>query len=189
MESALIVSNTEKGVSFLSEILAEADFPSIYSCKTAGAARRRLIDSEYDLCIVNSPLPDEPGELLAKNIITGGTSEVILIVRSEYFEEVAHSVEDYGIVTIAKPINRTLFWGALKLTQAAHRRISRMRSENEKLLQKIEDMRTIDRAKLLLVSYLRMTEPEAHKYIEKQAMDMRMTRRAVAEGILKTYEN
>ena len=34
-----------------------------------------------------------------------------------------------------------------------------------------------------------MTEPQAHRYIEKQAMDLRITRREVAEGIISTYEN
>ena len=64
-----------------------------------------------------------------------------------------------------------------------------MRAENSKLKQKIEDIRIIDRAKCILISYLGMSEQEAHRYIEKKAMDMRITKRAVAEGILKIYEN
>ena len=64
----------------------------------------------------------------------------------------------------------------------------RLCDENSKLTQKIEDVRIIDRAKCLLISYLKVNEQEAHRYIEKQAMDMRITRREVAEGILKTYE-
>ena len=64
-----------------------------------------------------------------------------------------------------------------------------MRAENAILKQKIEDKRVIDRAKLILVSYMSMSEKEAHRYIEKQAMDLRKTRRDVAEGILRTYEN
>ena len=47
----------------------------------------------------------------------------------------------------------------------------------------------IDRDKCILIQYLNMTESEAHRYIEKQAMDMRTTRKTIAEGILRTYEN
>ena len=65
----------------------------------------------------------------------------------------------------------------------------RLKKENNKLLQKIEDIRMIDRAKCILIQYLNMTGAEAHRYIEKQAMDMRSTRKVVAEGILRTYEN
>ena len=49
-------------------------------------------------------------------------------------------------------------------------------------------MRLVDRAKCTLVQYLGFTEAQAHRYLEKQAMDMRMTRREVAEEILRTYE-
>ena len=75
------------------------------------------------------------------------------------------------------------------MAQASYRKTQIIQIENKKLLQKIEDIRIIDRAKCLLISYLNMSEPEAHKYIERQAMDMRITKRQVAEGIIKTYEN
>jgi response regulator NasT len=61
--------------------------------------------------------------------------------------------------------------------------------ENAQLKQKIEDIRVIDRAKCILISSMKMSEQESHRYIEKQAMDMRSSRRIVAEGILKRYEN
>jgi response regulator NasT len=64
-----------------------------------------------------------------------------------------------------------------------------MQTENEHLRQKIEDIRIVDRAKWILVSYMQMNEKEAHRYIEKQAMDLRTTKREVAEGLLKTYES
>ena len=64
-----------------------------------------------------------------------------------------------------------------------------MQSENRRLVQKLEDIRVVDRAKCMLISYLSMSESEAHKYIEKQAMDKRLTKREIAERILKTYEN
>jgi len=72
---------------------------------------------------------------------------------------------------------------------ASHKRITGLKNENIKLQKKIEDIRLIDRAKCVLIQYLNMTEPQAHRYIEKQAMDMRITRAEVAQGILKTYES
>ena len=61
-------------------------------------------------------------------------------------------------------------------------------NENFKLQRKIEEIRLIDRAKCILIQYLQMTEPQAHKYIEKQAMNLRQSRVQMAESILKTYE-
>jgi response regulator NasT len=76
------------------------------------------------------------------------------------------------------------------MAKSTHSRIKRIQSEKDgQLKQKIEDIRVINRAKWILISYMNMNEQEAHRFIEKQAMDMRTTRRTVAEGILKTYEN
>ena len=50
------------------------------------------------------------------------------------------------------------------------------------------DIRTVNRAKWLLIENLGMTEKDAHYYIEKQAMDTRMSRREVAVGIIRTYD-
>ena len=86
-------------------------------------------------------------------------------------------------------MNRVIFWSALKLVNATYNKMYKLKRENNKLLHKIEDIRMIDRAKCILIQYLNMTEAEAHRYIEKQAMDMRATKRIIAEGILKTYEN
>ena len=53
----------------------------------------------------------------------------------------------------------------------------------------MEDMKIINRAKLLLITCLNMTEQEAHRYLEKQAMDMRMSKMQIAMQVIKTYEN
>ncbi|HHY81847.1 MAG TPA: ANTAR domain-containing protein [Clostridiales bacterium] len=189
MDSALVISCSEKGTDYLTKVLNEASVTNITTISNAGEARRLLVEKDFDLCIVNTPLPDEFGGNLALNIASKGTSQVILIVKSELFEEISEKVEDYGIITISKPISKALLWNAIKLAKATHKKIRAVQSENKKLIQKIEDIRIIDRAKCILISHLSMTEPEAHRYIEKQAMDMRVTRREIAEKILRTYEN
>ena len=53
--------------------------------------------------------------------------------------------------------------------------------------EKMEEIRLVNRAKWLLISELKMDEPQAHRYIEKQAMDRCIQRREVAEEIIQTY--
>ena len=187
MESALIVSHSMKFADSLAEMLAQASVIDITTISNGGEARRMLIEKDFDLYIVNTPLPDEFGENLALNFASKGTSVVILIVKSELYDEISERVEDYGVITIAKPISKSLFWNALKLAIATHKKIKAIESENTKLQQKIEDIRIIDRAKCVLISLFSFSEAEAHRFIEKKAMDNRMTRRKVAEEILKTY--
>lgn len=189
MDSALIVSSSEKSMGVFSELLSAASINNIVTLHTCGEARRLLLERDFDLVIINAPLRDESGEALSRHIAGKGISQVILLVQSEYFEEVSALTEEYGVLTIAKPINKALFWSALKLAKSTVARLKFIQKENSKLKQKIEDIRIVDRAKYILISYLNMNEQEAHRYIEKQAMDMRTTKRAVAEAILKTYEN
>ena len=61
--------------------------------------------------------------------------------------------------------------------------------ENTELLRRMDALRSIDRAKCLLMQYLGMTEAQAHRYIEKQAMNLRVSKKVIAEHILKTYDN
>jgi response regulator NasT len=102
--------------------------------------------------------------------------------------QTSERLAEYGIITVSKPLGRAAFWSAKKMAESSRNRFNMMRRENVRLQQKIEDIRVIDRAKLILIANMKMSEPEAHKYIEKQAMNMRVSRRVVAEGILKTYE-
>jgi response regulator NasT len=189
MENALIVSSTDKGTVYFTELLNAASVKQIAALESAGEARRLLLTRDFDLVIINAPLRDESGEGLARHIASKGTSQVILVVEIAYFDAVSSICEGEGILTVSKPVNRTIFWAALKLAGAVQSRFKRVQAENVKLKQKIEDIRIIDRAKCLLISYHNMSESKAHRYIEKQAMDMRSTKRQVAEEILKVYDN
>lgn len=189
LENALIISNLEKSTEFFIDMAKSISCEKIVTVKTCGEARRLLLERDFDLCIINAPLQDESGENLSKHISSNGIGQVILCVKSEYYEEMSAIVEDYGVITISKPINKNLFWSTLKLAKATLNKMKVLQKENDRLTQKIADIRITSRAKVILMSCYNMSEQEAHKYIEKQAMDMRITKRAFAEEILKTYEN
>ena len=76
---------------------------------------------------------------------------------------------------------------SLLLLRATLERLNRAEDEKAELSAKIEELRIISRAKGVLIDQLRMSEAEAHRYIEKQAMDRCISRRAVAEKILSAY--
>lgn len=189
MESALIVSSYEKNAALFSEMLHAASIQYIVTLGTCGEARCLLMEREFDLVIIDAPLQDESGESLAQHIAEKGMMQVILLVKSEFFEEISAATENYGVLTVCKPIQKSMFWSALKFARSTATRLKNMQAENHKLKQKIEDIRIVDRAKCVLVAQFAMTEQEAHRYIEKKAMDERATKRAVAEEILALYEN
>ena len=188
MEAVLIVSSSEKGREFLTELLQGCGFTRPVYAGSGGEARRMLLDQVFDLVVINAPLQDEFGHDLALSLTQSTDSGILMLVKSDQADAVSARVEDYGVFVIPRPVGRQLFFQTVKLVNASRKRILGLRKENGRLQEKIEEMRLVDRAKCTLVQYLGFTEAQAHRYLEKQAMDMRMTRREVAEEILRTYE-
>lgn len=184
MDSILVVSGSNKSFDLLQTLLSEHQFENILTAQSSSEARRFLLENDVNLCIINTPLHDEFGTELALDISQGSSIQIILIVKAEQFEEVSSGTEESGIYTVAKPLNRQVFWSALKFAGAAHNKLMKLKTENTKLQQRLEELRIIDRAKCILIEKLKMTEIEAHRYIEKQAMDMRQSRKQIAQTIL-----
>lgn len=189
MNNVLIVSSSKKARDFFEELLNINSYEEIIIANCSSEARRILTEKDFDLCIINAPLSDEFGTDLALDIVNKTIVQVMLIVKSEITDEVYAKVEDFGVFVVPKPISRQVFLNALKLITASSNRIKGLKNENDKLQKKIEDIRFIDRAKCTLIEYLKMTETEAHRFIEKQSMDLRISKKDVAIRILKTYES
>lgn len=66
-------------------------------------------------------------------------------------------------------------------------RLRRYEKNTLTIEEKMEEIRLVNRAKWLLIRELHMDEPQAHRYIEKQAMDRCVSKRTIAEEIVKTY--
>lgn len=149
---------------------------------SGGNETRRLIRNgcNPDLIVINTPLSDEFGQELAVDCISEMSVPVILLCSSDIADELTDRLSDYGITILAKPISRDIL--AEYINQDSEIK------ETKEILSRIDDIRIINRAKSVLMKYLKFTEPQAHRYIEKQAMNNRCTRRESAEKIINTYE-
>lgn len=188
MKSVLLVSSSDRGKDFLSELLRAHDFSEITTVKSGSEARRLLNQKDFELVVINAPLKDESGEDLSLMVTDTLMAGVILIVKSEIADDVSAKVENNGVFVLPKPLSRSIFSQALKLMAATRIRLLGLRNENAQLHQKVEDIRLVDRAKCALIQFLNFNEQQAHRYIEKQAMDRRISKREVAKDILNTYE-
>lgn len=186
--SVLIISGSAKGVSFIQALLEPSAFSPITVAANAGEAKRHLIAASFDIIIIDSPLPDEFGYELAVDIASNSQSGIMLLVRNENYEQIANRVERYGVFTVAKPVTKLTFYHSVRLVVATRERMKTLEKKNMSLQTKMEEIRLVNRAKWVLIDRLSMTEPQAHRYIEKQAMDMRLSRREIAENIIKTHE-
>lgn len=183
----LVAGSGDKIHDYIAEMLPKSSFDPILRAGDAGEVRRMLLDTAVDIVIINTPLTDEFGVELALDLAESPMG-VMLLVKNELYDQVCYKVEDSGVLTVGKPMTRQGFYSAVKLLSAVSARLSKMEKQNRTLQEKMADIRVVNRAKWLLIEHHHMTEENAHYFIEKQAMDTRMSRREVAENIIRTYD-
>ena len=184
----LIVSSSDKFVRPMLDMLPEKMFEPIETASDVAQARRKLLEREFDIVIINSPLRDEFGTKLALDICQKSSAGVLLFVKAEHYSDITSKVMQYGVLTISKPTSPSMIMQSVQMLCSTRERLRIMEKKNASVEEKIEEIRIVNRAKCLLIEQLKMTEPEAHRYIEKQAMDRCVTRRVIAENIILTYK-
>lgn len=185
--ATLLVSASQSFVKTLQALLLTSVYDPISVRCDAASARRALLENRFDIVIVNTPLPDEFGTALALDACADSGAGVLLLVRAELFPQVNEQASPGGVLTLPKPLSQTLVSQSLTLLRGTRERLRRMEQKTATLEEKMQEIRLVNHAKWVLIEQLKMTEEQAHKYIEKQAMDRCITRRAVAENILSTY--
>jgi len=188
MKRILLVSRKGKGQEALAQLLEIEQSSQIDIAAAEEEAEEILSREEYDLVIINSPLEGKSGVELAIFIADKYTAGVLLVVQNKYANLISQKVEPHGILVVGKPVVKAFFNQAIKFAEVAAHRVGTLKEENLNLQIKLEEAKIINRAKCVLIQYLSMSEAQAHKYIEKQAMDMRMTKLHVSRQILKAYE-
>ena len=186
--SVLLASASAKFMDSVLPLLPERSFSPITKAPDVSSARRCLLERSYDLLIINAPLPDEFGTNFALDICQGTQTGVLLLVRAEQYPDVTARVCQSGVLTLQKPTSPALFSSTLQLLCATRARLRRMEQKTATLEEKMAEIQLVNRAKWVLIEQLKMTENEAHKFIERQAMDRCVTRRTIAETILATYK-
>lgn len=185
--SILVASAVENFNSALSDLLPESTYSPVHMVFSVSAAKRTLVERAFDFVIVNSPLPDDPGVRFAIDACTAKGTVVLLLVKSEVYVSVYDKVVDHGVFTLSKPLSKQSILQALSWMASARERLRKIEKKTLSIEEKMEEIRLVNRAKWLLISELKMDEPHAHRYIEKQAMDLCISKRQVAEDIIHTY--
>ena len=186
--SVLLVSSSPKFNESMLALLPESRFYPVAAVSDVSSARRRLLESKYDIVIINAPLPDDFGTRLALNICDNSGTAVLLFVKAEHYPDINGRVSPFGVLVLPKTATSQAVSQSLQLLCGTRERLRRMEQKTASIEEKMEEIRIINRAKLLLMEQLKMTEKEAHRFIEKQAMDRCVTRITIAQSILSTYK-
>ena len=185
--SVLVVSAANSFNLILPDLFPASSFSPINVVSSVSSAKRAVSERDFDFVIINSPLPDDTGVRFAIDSVSSGSSIVLFIARAEQYSDVLDKLVPHGVFLMQKPVSKTLFQAASSWMVSARERIRKTENKTLSIEEKMSEIRTVNHAKWLLISELKMTEPDAHRYIEKLAMDRCMPKRSVAEDIIKTY--
>ncbi|MBR2805259.1 MAG: ANTAR domain-containing protein [Oscillospiraceae bacterium] len=185
--SVLIVSASSKFQQMMQAFLPMTDYYPVNSAGSVSAARRSLIEVEYDIVLIHTPLKDEFGSELAIDICKSSNSGVLMFVKSEMYDDIYAKVMDKGVMVLSTPAPAPMVAQTLRIMCSARERLRLMEVRQASIEDKITEMRLMNRAKWMLIEREHMTEDEAHRYIEKQAMDGRISGRSAAERIIARY--
>ncbi len=182
--SVMIVSKSSKMVEFIRSAAPQDRFSPVLVVSSAGEARRVLLMKPVDIVLIHTPLPDEFGTKLARDI--SGQCAVAVIVKPELAEKTAYKLEPFGVVTLPSVLHRSVLHQTVMLLSSSVAKMERLRRNSEDIKKKLREFRTVARAKTLLISERGMTEEQAHRYIEKTAMDSGRKKTDIAEELIES---
>ena len=186
--SVLAVSTREKFHTSLRQLLPEDRYAPLRCVTDVASPRRCLLEQPYDIVVISAPLPDEFGSRLALHVADTSAAGVLLLVNAEHYPDISARLSPYGVLTLQKPTTPQLILQSLQLLCGTRERLRKMEQKTATIEEKMAEIRLVNRAKWLLIDHEGLSEQEAHRLIEKQAMDRCVTRRAVADQIIARYQ-
>ncbi len=185
--STLIVSSSPRFRDFVKPLLLPAHCDPISFLESASAARRLILENTFDFVIVNSPLKDDVGVKLAVDASRAQGTVCLFLADAQNYDAVRESLKPQGVFTAMKPISSNALAQAIEWLSSAREKLRTLEKKTLTLEEKMAEIRVVNRAKLLLIENRGMSEAEAHRYIEREAMDRCVRKGAVADEIIDIY--
>lgn len=183
----LIVCSKPELIKEIRTLMLQQGYSSAEYSLSANEARRKLDFFEPELILINSPLQDELGIDLVLDIADKTDAGIIILAKHEHLEEMQYKLEKIGALILPKPINKTILLQTARFAAQSRKSLRGLKNQKDDLEKKMQDRKIIEKAKWILVEKMNMTEPQAHRYIQKRAMDTRVSQIKVAEEILANF--
>ena len=185
--SVLLASSDEKLNTAVKSALAVNEYWPVLTANNGGEARRLAAERHFDLILVNDPLSDGPAVSLAEDLSLSGSAVTALLVRRDSADDAYFRTVERGVFTIAKPLSPAAFLQTMRLLCAAREKLALSERRQETVEDRMAQIRLVNRAKWLLIEKEGLTEPQAHRRLEKLAMDTRRSKEDVARDILREF--
>ena len=147
-------------------------------------ARKLLLDVDFQLLVIESPLLDGSGREVASSAAAMEGLDVVLLVNASQVDALSFSLGGrLGVYVLSRTCSAAELRALLRIIAAGRSRIDRLEERCRKLVRRLNDERVLCEAKCLLARRLGLSEEEAHHMIERRAMDDRTSLIDAALGV------
>ena len=169
----------------LVEMLTEEGYEVVGQAGDGEAAVELTTDLRPDLVVMDVKMPKMDGISAAEKIASERIAPVVMLTAFSQRELVDRARQAGAMAYVVKPFGKADLIPAIEIARARFAEITAVEAEVEDLTERLESRKAVDRAKGMLQTGLGLTEPEAFRWIQKTAMDLRKSMREVAEGVIE----
>lgn len=180
----LVISSSQDMIKTIKESIPSTKY-TITPCPSILQAKQLLNRQNIQYCICVSPLKDENVLKGIKEIAKIHSIGILMIVKNDMYDQMAYQLKEQSVFVISFPTSKRMIYQSLELLDVMNDTISKANAKIVKLQTRMNEMKIINRAKLLLIEQYHYTEDKAHAYIEKSAMNSSKTKVDIAKSILE----
>lgn len=183
----LFVQDAAAEPAALGAFAAEQPALALVTADGLDEAERKLAQLDPALVVWQCDAPGLPALRQCVRLAEGSEAVFLLLVRPGTYEAVWRFVQAAGICVMSWPAPQEVFRQTLRNLLLLKKSLRAMQEKTDQLQSQLQDMKHIQKAKSLLMNQLGMSEADAHRWIEKAAMDRCVKKREIAETIIRMY--
>ncbi|NYG56192.1 ANTAR domain-containing response regulator [Nocardioides perillae] len=168
----------------LAEMLGEEGYDVVGQAGDGARAVELAQELRPDLVVLDVKMPVLDGIAAAERIAAERIAPVVILTAFSQRDLVERARDAGAMAYLVKPFSRTELVPAIEMAVSRFAEVQLLEAEVADLTERLETRKSVDRAKAVLQEQLGLSEPDAFRWIQKTAMDLRLSMRQVADGVL-----
>ncbi|MGO4256236.1 ANTAR domain-containing response regulator [Marmoricola sp. RAF53] len=169
----------------LAEMLAEEGYEVVAAVEDGEQAVARTEELRPDLVILDVKMPRLDGIAAAERIASQRIAPVVMLTAFSQRDLVERARDAGAMAYVVKPFGKNDLLPAIEMAVSRFAELQLLEAEVADLSERLETRKVVDRAKGVLQEKLGLSEPDAFRWIQKTAMDLRLSMREVADGVVE----
>jgi response regulator NasT len=168
----------------LAEMLGEEGYDVVGQAGDGETAVALAEAHRPDLVVLDVKMPRLDGIAAAQRIAEQRIAPVVILTAFSQRDLVERARDAGAMAYLVKPFSKDDLLPAIEMAVSRFSELQMLEAEVADLTDRLETRKAVDRAKAVLQRQLELSEPEAFRWIQKTAMDLRLSMRQVAEGVI-----